>query len=68
METELAPILIIGNQFYNKKELELKFIYETFEVEELRELGVKIKYTPINILREDEKIMDALRWLIKNIL
>ncbi|NVM36994.1 MAG: hypothetical protein HWN81_15465 [Candidatus Lokiarchaeota archaeon] len=68
METELAPILIIGNKFYNKKELEPKFIHETFEVEELRELGVKIKYTPINILKEDEKIMDALRWLIKNII
>ncbi len=68
METELAPILIIGNQFYNKKELEPKFIYDTFEIEELKELGVNIKYVPINILREDEKIMDALRWLIKKII
>ena len=68
METELAPILIIGNKFNNKKELEPKLIYETFEVEELRELGVKIKYIPMNILKEDEKIMDALRWLIKNII
>ena len=32
METELAPILIIGNKFYNKKKLETKFIYETFEI------------------------------------
>jgi len=68
METELAPILIIGNKFYNKKELEPKFINETFEIEELRELGVKIKFVPINILREDEKVMEALRWLIKQII
>ncbi len=68
METELAPILIIGNKFYNKKELESNFIYDTFEIEELKELGVKIKYVPINILKEDEKIMEALRWLIKKII
>ena len=63
----LAPILIIGNKFYDKEELEPEFIYETFEIEELRELGVKINYFPINILKEDEKTMDALRWLIKTI-
>ena len=67
IEVELAPILIIGNKFYDKEEVEPEFIYETFEIEELRELGVKVKYFPINILKEDEKTMDALRWLIKTI-
>ncbi len=67
LEAELAPILLIGNKFYDKEELEPEFIYETFEIKELRELGVKIKYFPINILKEDEKTMDALRWLIKTI-
>ncbi|GAH86016.1 unnamed protein product, partial [marine sediment metagenome] len=67
LEAELTPILIIGNKFYDKEELETEFIYETFEIEELRELGVKIEYFPINILKEDEKTMDALRWLIKTI-
>ncbi|TKJ19362.1 MAG: hypothetical protein CEE43_15745 [Promethearchaeota archaeon Loki_b32] len=67
LEADLTPILIIGNKFYDKEELEPEFIYKTFEIKELRELGVKIKYFPINILKEDEKTMDALRWLIKTI-
>jgi len=68
METELAPILLIGNKFYDKEDVEQEFVYETFEVEELKELGIKINYFPINILKEDEKVMKALRWLIKNII
>ena len=68
METELAPILIIGNKFHDREEIDLEFIYETFEIEELRELGIKVEYFPINILKEDEKVMEALRWLIKNII
>jgi len=67
METELAPILIIGNKFHDREKIDLEFIYEIFEIEELRELGIKIEYFPINILKEDEKVMEALRWLIKNI-
>ncbi len=68
METELAPILIIGNKFHDKEEIDREFIYETFEIEELKEIGVKVKYFPINILKEDEKVMEAMRWLIKNII
>ncbi|MFX1308621.1 MAG: GTPase domain-containing protein [Promethearchaeota archaeon] len=68
METELAPILIIGNKFYDKEDIDLEFVYETFEIEELRELGINVKYFPINILKEDEKVMEALSWLIKSII
>ncbi|MFX0105607.1 MAG: GTPase domain-containing protein, partial [Candidatus Hodarchaeota archaeon] len=68
METDLAPILIIGNKFHDKEDIEPEFIYETFEIKELRELGIKVEYFPINILKEDEKVMEALRWLVKNII
>ncbi len=68
METELAPLLIIGNKFFDKQELDPKFIYETFEIQELEEIGVKVKYYPINILKEDDKVMEAMRWLIKTII
>jgi GTPase SAR1 family protein len=68
METELAPILIIGNKFHDKEEIDREFVYETFEINELTEIGVKVKYFPINILKEDEKVMEAMRWLIKNII
>lgn len=68
IETDLVPILIIGNKFYGKENFELDFINETFEINDLRELGVKVKYVPINILKEDEKIMSAMRWLIRKII
>jgi len=48
--------------------LESKFVYDTFEIQELEEIGIKVKYYPINILKEDEKLMDAMRWLIRNII
>jgi len=67
METDLAPILIIGNKFHNKEEIPLEFVNETFEIEELKEIGIRVKYFPINILKEDEKVMEALGWLIKNL-
>ena len=68
METELAPILIIGNMFHDKEDLNIEFVNEIFEIKELRKLGFQIKYFPINILKEDEKVMNAMRWLIKNII
>ncbi len=67
IETDLAPILIIGNKFHNKEGFDRVFIYKTFEINELRELGVRVKYFPINILKEDEKVMEAMRWLIRKI-
>ncbi|MFX0004168.1 MAG: hypothetical protein ACFE9C_12750 [Candidatus Hodarchaeota archaeon] len=68
IETELAPILIIGNKFHDKEGLEEEFVTKTFEINELKEIGVKVKYVTINILKEDEKIMEAMRWLIRKIL
>jgi GTPase SAR1 family protein len=68
LETELAPILIIGNKFHDKEDFDQNFIKETFEITELQELGVKVKYFPINILKEDEKVMKAIRWLIRKII
>ena len=68
METDLAPILIIGNKFFDKEDITPEFVYETFEIEQLKELGIKVHYFPINILKEDEKVMEAIRWLIKKII
>ena len=68
LKTELTPLLIIGNKFDDKEDIEPDFVYKTFEIEELRELGVQIKYFRINILKDDEKVMEALKWLIKKII
>ena len=68
MKCELVPVLIIGNKIYNKEVFKPESIHETFEIKELKEAGMRIRYYPINILEEDVKIMRALRWLIKNML
>lgn len=68
IEKDLVPILIIGNKFHDKEEIQPDFVHDTFKIEQLKELGEKIKYYAINISKEDDKIMEALRWLIKTII
>ncbi len=68
IEKVLVPVLIIGNKFHDKEGLQTDYIHKIFEIEKLKELGVKMKYSAINILNEDEKVMKGLRWLIKNII
>ncbi|MFX1314162.1 MAG: hypothetical protein ACFFHD_16365, partial [Promethearchaeota archaeon] len=68
MGSRLVPILIIGNKFYNAEKFSSEFIQETFAIKELKKLGMRIRYFPINVLEEDERIMKALRWMIKNML
>ncbi|MFX1573595.1 MAG: ADP-ribosylation factor-like protein [Promethearchaeota archaeon] len=64
----LVPILIIGNKFYNKAKLSPEYVQESFTIKDLKELGMRIRYFPINVLEEDARIMKALRWMIKNML
>ncbi|MFX0060067.1 MAG: GTPase domain-containing protein [Candidatus Heimdallarchaeota archaeon] len=65
---ETMPILIIGNKFHGKEEISPDFIYKNFDLEELSECGMPVKYFPINVLSEDEKIIEALRWLLKQLI
>jgi len=37
-------------------------------MEELKECGLSIEYVPINVLREDDEIINAIRWLLKQII
>ncbi len=67
IENKITPLLIIGNKFYNKEEINPNKIYSEFNLNELIECGMKIKYYPINIMKEDDKIMKTLRWLIREI-
>ncbi len=68
INTDSIPILIIGNKFRHDHDDKTEFIHKTFEIERLKENGRRIKYFPIKILEEDQKVMKALRWMIKNIL
>jgi len=64
---EYMPIMIIGNKFLDKEEVRPDFIYENFDIDELEECGMALKYFSINVLIEDEKLINALRWLIKQL-
>ncbi len=62
------PILIIGNKFHDKEELPPDLILENFELNELAECGLLIQSYSINVLSENEKIIEAIRWLLKQII
>jgi len=65
---EFMPVLIIGNKFHDKEEITPDLIYETFDMDKLAECGLLMQYFSINVLSEDEKIIEALRWLLKQII
>jgi GTPase SAR1 family protein len=62
------PILIIGNKFHDKEEITPETILENFDMNELAECGLLIQSYSINVLSEDEKIIEAIRWLLKQII
>ena len=65
---EPVPVLIVGNKFRIEEEDKKEFIHKIFKIEKLKEEGRRIRYFPIKILEEDQKVMKSLRWMIKNIL
>jgi len=65
---EFMPILLIGNKFHDKEEITPDLIYGTFDMDELAESGLLIQYFSINVLSEYEKIIEAIRWLLKHII
>ncbi|MHA2180520.1 MAG: GTPase domain-containing protein [Promethearchaeota archaeon] len=68
LESEPVPALIIGNKFSHDDDNRKEYVHRTFEIESLKEKGRRIRYFPIKILEEDQKVMKSLRWMIKNIL
>ncbi|MFX1278490.1 MAG: ADP-ribosylation factor-like protein [Promethearchaeota archaeon] len=68
MNVDPVPILIIGNKFDIEEEDKKDYIYNLFEIQNLKGMGRRIRYFPIKILEEDDRVMKSLRWMIKNIL
>jgi len=62
------PVLIVGNKFNIDEDNKKEKIYNIFDIEKLKENGRRIRYFPIKILEEDDRVMKSLRWMIKNIL
>ena len=65
---EFMPILIIGNKFKNKEEITADMIFENFNMTELNECGLHTRYFSMNILKDDDKIIKGVRWLLTQII
>ncbi|GAI68956.1 unnamed protein product [marine sediment metagenome] len=65
---DFMPVLIIGNKFHDKEEITPDLIYENFDMDELAECGLLMQYFSIDVLSENEKIIEAIRWLLKQII
>ncbi|MFW9877800.1 MAG: ADP-ribosylation factor-like protein [Candidatus Thorarchaeota archaeon] len=68
MGIDPTPVLIIGNKFDTDEDDKIEYILKIFEIEKLKEKGRRIRYFPIKILEEDQRVMKSLRWMIKNII
>jgi hypothetical protein len=66
-ENQRIPVIIVGNKFNNIDEIKQEEIYSYLDFERLSSCGIKIKYFPMNLMKENEKVMDALRWLTRHI-
>lgn len=65
---KIPPVLIVGNKFKNKEKYNIEYISQIFNLEDLQQKSVKVKYQPLNVMTDDDEVMKALRWLIKSLL
>ena len=65
---DTMPILIIGNKFDDKEEITREMLFENFDIEELEECGLLVKYHVINVLDEHDKVINVLRWIVKQMI
>jgi len=63
-----TPILILGNTFNNKDQIDEQLIYETLDLEQAKKCNVAIEYFSVNLLESDGETMRPLRWIIRNII
>ena len=66
-----GSIIIEGNKITIKNAHEIiaeETIYEKFNIKELEDCGMRIKYYSMNLIEEPTSIMRALRWLVKHML
>ena len=66
IESVKIPILLIGNMMNDKDEFGDDFIFQTFQFEELNSCGMKMSYFKINLQKQEQKLIKALRWMIKH--
>ncbi len=67
-DNQVTPILVIGNKFHKEDKVSFEFIEKEFNLNKLEECRMKMKYYSINVLKEEEKIMKGLRWLVRHLI
>jgi len=68
IENERIPILLIGNKVQDKQAIDTDYVSKAFDFEEIEECGMKLKYYTMDVAREDQKIMKALRWAVRHMI
>ncbi|MFO8017890.1 MAG: ADP-ribosylation factor-like protein [Promethearchaeia archaeon] len=67
-DTNSTPVLIVGNKFTQHEEVLEEMVEEKFDLDIAKKCDIVFKYFSINIMKEDEKLMNALRWLVQNMM
>jgi signal recognition particle receptor subunit beta len=64
------PILLIGNKFKKFEDISPKVLRKAFNTMEVKQCAIDMKYFPMNLLKDKENgnLLNALRWLIKNMI
>jgi GTPase SAR1 family protein len=65
---DTLPILIIGNKFDDEEKITSEMIFENFDLTELKECGIPLEYFAINVLTEDDKVINAIRWMVTHLI
>jgi len=68
IDNEKIPVLLIGNKVQDWDGFDTDYVSKAFEFEDLEECGMKLKYYTMNVARENEKIMKALRWTVRHMI
>jgi len=58
------PLIIINNVFKGKKPLRAKEIKQYFKLDIVKKKKNPFKYYSLNVIKEDKKIIEPLKWLI----
>jgi GTPase SAR1 family protein len=65
---DIVPILIVGNTFDDEEELTPEQVLKNFDLDGLKECGLLIQSYSINVLSDNDKIIEAVRWLLQQII
>ena len=68
IESENIPVLLIGNKFNGSEVFDDSYISELFDFKDLETCGMKMKYFALNLEKESDKVLKALRWMVKHML